>query len=478
MQSICWTWLLRRRAMRPEKKFFAAINFNRSNLFAFTLLLGAVCISYANSFGGAFQFDDFNVIVNNPRVHSWSAWWMDLRHGIRPLLKFTYTADWTMDLGVAGFHLSNVLLHLCNTWLVWVLTRHFAANHQALRALPALPLLAALLFAVHPVHSEAVTYICGRSSALMTLFYLGGLLFYVAGKMHDKQFYLHVLAPLCMLFALGVKETAVTFPAALLLWELYSGGSIKSALRVQWSSWLLLLAAAIFFVVHAGYLAQVETSAGLNSLQGNLATQTMAFAYLLRQWLFPLWLNIDPDLHVAHSFAGLLPQATLLPAVILAMLLTWHRRPWLSFALAWMLLQLFPLYVFLPRLDVANERQLYLASWPLALAFMAELSLWLRPATLKLSVALLLLAMASLTLLRNQDFRSEISLWEATVQRSPGKARVQNNLGYAYMLGGRAEEARAAFTSALQLDPNYYQARYNLLRLNEAAEAELGNTKN
>jgi Flp pilus assembly protein TadD len=83
------------------------------------------------------------------------------------------------------------------------------------------------------------------------------------------------------------------------------------------------------------------------------------------------------------------------------------------------------------------------------------------------SVALLLVVLVSLTVLRNQDFYSEIALWQATAQHSPNKARVQNNLGYACMQAGRTEEARAAFASALQRDPNYYQARYNLLRLDE-----------
>lgn len=453
--------------MRPDTWFF------RSPLLSVSLLLCAVVIVYANSLWGAFQFDDFNVIVNNPRIHSWPAWWLDLQHGIRPLLKLSYTFDWSMGLGAAVFHLTNVLIHLCNTLLGWLLTRRFAENHPALKAQPALPLLAGLLFAVHPVHTEAVTYVCGRSSALMTLFYLLGMLAYVEGKAQGNRMYLHLLTPLCMLLALGVKETAVTFPAALLLWELYSGGGVKTAWRKQWSSWLLLVASALFFLLHGGYLHLVTNSAGMNSLYGNLATQTMAFAYLLRQWLLPLWLNVDPDLRVLHDFSGLLPQIITVTAATVLIPLGFSRRPWLSFALAWALLQLAPLYLFLPRMDVANERQLYLASWPLALAIVAELSLWLRPRVFSLSMLLLLVFFASLTVLRNQDFRSELSLWQATVQYSPDKARVQNNLGYAYMLAGRTGEARAAFTTALQLDPKYYQARYNLLRLNEqGAESE------
>lgn len=449
--------------MRPEGKFY------HSNLFAVVLLLGAVCITYANALRGAFQFDDFNVIVNNPRVHSWSAWWLDVQHGIRPLLKFTYTLDWTLGQGVVGFHLTNIAIHLCNTLLVWLLSRHFVFNFSALKAQPALPLIAALLFAVHPAHSEAISYICGRSIALMTLFYLAGLLAYIAGKAQGNKLYLHLLTPLCMVLALGVKETAVTFPFALLLWELYSGGSLKSALRNQWSSWVLLLASAMFFLLHDGYWALVENSAGLNSLSVNLATQTMAFVYLLRQWLLPLWLNIDPDLRVVRDFSGLLLQLIVLAIVFVLMLLTVRRRPWLSFALAWTILQLFPLYLLLPRIDVANDRQLYLVTWPLALALVAELSLWLNPQICKLSIVLMLFVLASLTVLRNQDYRNELALWQATAMLSPDKARVQNNLGYAYMLEGRAEEARLAFAATLQRDPLYYQARYNLLRLDDQA---------
>ncbi len=109
--------------MRPEQ------GINPVTLRSIFLLLCAIVLAYANSFWGAFQFDDFNVIVNNPRVHAWPAWWLDIQHGIRPLLKFTYTFDWFVGLGVAGFHLTNVLIHLCNTLLVWMLSRHFVASH-------------------------------------------------------------------------------------------------------------------------------------------------------------------------------------------------------------------------------------------------------------------------------------------------------------------------------------------------------------
>jgi protein O-mannosyl-transferase len=457
--------------MHPEQNSIAALNAQPLRVVA--LIFCSVLVAYANSFAGVFQFDDFNVIVNNANVHSWSAWWQDAPRGIRPLLKFTYTLDWTLGRGELPYHFTNVLIHLCNTVLVWLLSRHFMAHHPALKDQSVLPLLVTLLFAVHPAHTEAVTYICGRSSALMTLFYLAGMLMYIHGKAQNSQFFLHLLTPLCMLLALGVKETAVTFPAALLLWEIYNGGKLKSALRYQWSSWVLLLLSAIFFVLHDGYLAQMKISAGFNSLQENLAMQPLALAYLLRQWLFPVWLNIDPDLQVAHGFAGLLPQTGILIFCIYLIIFSFNKRPWLSFGLVWAILHLLPLYLFLPRIDVANDRQLYLVSWPLVLAVVAELSLLMSAKIFRLAIALLMLVLLGLTVMRNQQYQSEISLWEATARYSPNKARVQNNLGYAYMLAGRAEEARSAFATALQHDPKYYQARYNLFRL-DVQEAAVG----
>lgn len=458
MQSICWIWRLLRHGMLPESG-------TKNTLQVSLLLLCIVIFAYANSFAGVFQFDDFNVIVNNPRVHAWPVWWRDLQHGIRPLLKFTYTVDWTAGLGVTGYHLTNMLIHFCNSLLVWALSRHFLEMHSASHGLKILPILTAILFAIHPVHTEAVSYICGRSSALMSLFYLAGLLLYIFGKANQSKLYLHVLVPLCMLLALGVKETAVTFPAGLLLWELYHGGSIKSALRQQWSSWLLLLASAIFFLLHDGYGSMMQHSVHLNSFVGNIATQLLALVYLLRQWFLPLWLNIDPDLPLLQGFAGMAPHLVILTVLIGTMLWSRRQRPWLSFALAWMLLHLIPLYLVLPRMDVANDRQLYLASWPLALALLVEMSLWLQQKAFFWSTAFLFIILLSLTVLRNQQFHTEIALWEATVKLSPDKARVQNNLGYAYMMSGRNDEARLALTQALRLDPEYFQARFNLQKL-------------
>lgn len=427
-----------------------------------------VVVCYANALTGDFQFDDYKVIVDNPGVHSWAAWGEQLGHGIRPLLKLSYTLNWTSGWGVAGFHAVNVLIHLCNVLLVFGLARAFVRAQPASARLHPVPLLSALLFAVHPAHTEAVTYVCGRSSSLMALFYLAGLLAYAraSGAAWQQKVGRYGLTPLLFLAALGVKETAVTFPFALLLWEWCTGGTARSALQKQWPVWGGWLVAAGLFLFSDSYLSQMQRSVEFNSLQGNAATQVSALVYLMRQWAMPLWLNIDPDLPLLHDFAG-----TGLKLLVLALALAgagacWRSRPWLIFALVWVLLQLVALYLFLPRLDIANDRQLYLADWPLFLALSAEMALVWTSRPVRIGALALVLALGGLTVLRNPVYRDEITLWENTVVQSPDKARVHNNLGYAYHLSGRDTEARREFTRALAIDPSHIKARYNLERLN------------
>ena len=456
MRWIYSTLLSTVRAIRPE---------SRATVLLWLTL--AVIIGYANVLGSPFQFDDYNVIVNEEQVHSWANWFASLGNGIRPLLKFSYTLNWTMDTGVAGFHLTNLLIHLANAYLVYSLAQAFTQQQWQRDSLRHVPLLTALLFAVHPVNTEAVSYICGRSASLMTLFYLAALLSYVIGRTRDSRLHMYVVTPLLFILALAVKETAMTFPLALLLWELGCGGRWKSAFKPQWPVWAVSGIAVLFFIFSNSYFTQMQRSAEFNGLVGNIATQLSGFAWLLRQWALPLWLNIDPDLPLRTSFSGTMWPILLLITLSVLMLACWRRRPWLGFALAWAMLQLLPLYLFLPRLDIANERQLYLAGWPLLLALSIELSLWLNSRVFRVVAAAILLSLTSLTILRNQVYASEISLWQDAALKSPDKARVHNNLGYAYLLAQRTDDARREFAAALELDPNHFRARYNLERLDD-----------
>lgn len=434
-----------------------------------TGLTGAALLAYGNSFQGAFQFDDFQVIVYNPAVHSFAAWVSDAATGIRPVLKFTYMLNWALGAGVFGFHLANFLLHAANACLLYLLALSFFEGHPPPRHAAAFS--AALLFALHPAGTEAVTYICGRSTSLMATFYLGSLLTYAYGRRTGAKRF-SIVSLLLFILALLAKETAATLPLALLLWERSRPSPARwgQVLKIQAQHWVVLAVLACGALLHRGYFKLLAYSLDIRGIQENLFTQINGVFYLASRLILLPALNIDPDLPVLTSWNAILAAEAAVLAILLALgPLLLRSRPALGFGLIWFFLQLLPTNSFIPRLDVANDRQLYLSSWGLFLALSAELehaASYLRwRMAVPAAMAVLALVLGFFTVERNRVYGSEVALWQDTARKSPGKARAHNNLGYAYYLAGRHVEAREEYLAALRLKPGSELTRNNLLQL-------------
>jgi tetratricopeptide (TPR) repeat protein len=414
-----------------------------------SLLLLAALAAYAGAFGGSFQFDDFNVIVRQPAVHSLAAWW-DSMPGIRPLLKLSYALSWTAGGGsTIAFHVLNIALHAANVLLVAAvledLWRRIGIPDAAFAAFAG-----ALLFALHPANTEAVTYISGRSSSMMAFFYLASVLAYLRGAPRW-------LSPALFAAALATKEVAVTLPFALLLCDALDPKR-GFDLRRQLPHWLMLGAGIFLMAALPRYREMLEASLALRSFGEQFELQVAAIARHVGVLILAVPPNIDPQVAPLPAAAGFAVLAAI--AVGFALL---RAQPWFALALLWFFLHLAPTNSLLPRLDAVNDRQLYLASiGPLALAGVALA--WLPRARLLLLIAMALL-LGTGTVLRNQDYRSEAALWSDTVRQSPGSARAWNNLGYALQLEGRREEACTAYARSLGLDAGYLQARLNALEL-------------
>ena len=411
------------------------------------LVAAAVALAYLNSFAGVFQFDDFKVIVANPAVHSLAAWRDDLAGGIRPLLKLSYALNWMAGPGEAGFHAFNLAVHVVNTmmvlWLVGRLTNDRAAA-----------VVAALLFGLHPAQTEAVTYVSGRSASLMAAFYLGGLCAYAAGH--------RIFSVALFALAMMVKEVAITFPLALLLWD-------RSISRRQAVHWALAIAAVAVLVVHPLYGTRLMPALDLDSVRSNVLSQIDAITYLVLRLVRIYPLDIDPDLRFATEWnLTLVIEAVLLAGLALAAVLSRKRRPWWALAAAWFAIHLLPTNSLLPRPDLANDRHLYLACIGPFAAVGIEVAraLAARPRAWA-AVAAVALLLAAATALRNRDYASEVALWEQTATVSPLKPRAFNNLGVAYEQAGRYDLAEAAYREALRLHPGYDLAGANLTRLTQ-----------
>ena len=443
----------------------------RSDTTRMAMLVVAVLLAYFNALGAAFQFDDYNVIVNNPAVHSLDAWALSMP-GIRPLLKFSYAMNWTLNAAPFGFHLFNIVVHAVNTVLVYRLLGALCAPDRDVAQWA--PFVAALLFALHPVQTEAVAYVSGRSVSLMSFFYLGSVLAWLRANDAEDGTPLRVLSAVLFGAALLVKEMAVALPLALLLVDAVSRQRMevsRTVSRLRWHAFVLVVALGAF-VASATYRSFLDISLSTRGIADNLLTQVNAMGYLAVQLLLPWGMNVDPDLPVITGMTiSLLFGMGAIGAIVWIGWRSLRQRPWLAFAILWFFLQLLPTNSIIARLDIANDRQLYLAAiGPFFAVGMAVDALacgrarrWAFAA-----IGVVLLVLATATVQRNQVYASAIAFWEDTLEKSPRKARVANNLGFAYQQAGRVSEARLAYEQAIELDPDYWRARINLEVLESA----------
>lgn len=433
----------------------------------FALLALAVAAVYTPSLSASFQFDDWWSIVDNPSVHSLAAWWQSLP-GIRPLLKLSHAMNWSLSPAPWGFRLVNVALHAGNAVLLMALMQRWLARLVPTQAHVAPAALAvALLFALHPVATEAVTYLSGRSITLMATFYLASLLALSVAQDSRRAARWRLLSALLFALALGVRESAVTLPLVWLLYARCRGDGWREALAPLRAHALVLGLAMLAGALTPGYHSFFGWSLQTRDLASQWRGQLEAHAYLLTGPLPGLRLNIDPDLRVPGALAA--RHVALLVLALALAALSWQRRkawPWLAFGLGWYVLQLAPSNSLLPRFDLGNDRHLYLALVGPAIVLVVAL-VHLHHKAFVMVMTLLLVGLGGATVLRNHDYRSELALWETTVGQSPGKARPWLNLGYARQLAGDDAGALAAYRCALTREPGKArdQAAVNLATL-------------
>jgi tetratricopeptide (TPR) repeat protein len=446
-------------------------------LIALCLLTIAV---YLGAFRGAFHYDDSLTILENPHLESLQTFVAHLDHMVRPVLYVTFLLDRSLfGLDPAGYHLLNLLLHLGSGLLIYrILSSAVMDKHSPV------PSWTALLFLIHPIATETVTYISGRASGLMAFFYLLAFFLYLkASEQSDtgarRRLYLSGSVA-SFLLAIGSKETAVTFPLALLLWDLlirrHRGVSLRARiLSGHLPFWIVLFLAAAWAFHHPRYTALAEFSFTIRPFGEHLLSELHVMAYAVTLLFTPWNQNFDHDLPVFHSLTQWpLPLDLLtLAAVAVGIFFSARRLPLVAFGLSWFLIQLLPTSL-IPRNDLMSERNLYLPAIGLLLAIVAlgsHLVQWLltivrRPALVRIGSSVLatgvIAALCFFTYERNLLYEDRLLLWSDAVRKSPNKARPHNNLGYAYALRDDWDHAIKEFRTAARLDPDFILAQQNL----------------
>jgi len=441
--------------------------------------------TYLPSLRASFQFDDWQSVLGDARVASLHAWWQSMP-GMRALLKLTYALNHEVcgeacrepseaaNAGVAGFRAANILIHALNAALMSMLAQKLARRLGGAdgRSAALVGAVTALVFALHPVQTETVTYVAGRSGALAAAGALGSLLLWLRGREAGAGRLWLPLSALSFLAALGGKETAAVLPLGMALC-LFAEPRKPRLRDFAFPLSLVALEAALLAAAWSrlpyGYL--LDTSLGARGPLANLAAQSHGIFWLVGQMFDWSRLNADPMLAPSASWTpGAVLRAAALGAALLAGLLSLRRRPVPAFAVLWFFLWLAPTNSLVARLDVANDRQLYLAlagpAWLLGhgIARLGRESVarGRTPRGAAAATLALALALALGTASRNRVYATETTFWGDVVAKSPHNARAWNNLGYAEATACRPGRAAAAFREAARRDPDYPQPRVNL----------------
>ena len=424
---------------------------------AAALFAALTAVVYANAFRGLFHLDDVGILAD-ARLASVAAYVRHVPGMIRPALRFSFLVDRALwGANPAGYHLLNVLLHLGSVIFFYATALRLTGERG-----PAL--LASLLFLVHPIATETVTYVSGRASGLMAFFYLAALYCYVRGW--------RALALTCFLLSLLSKEIALTFPLALLLVDgvarQRSGSELRLGIRrFHLPFWAVSAVFLLAAVLTPRYVYLFHVSREIRPMAANLLMQVDVVAYALSLFVVPGRLSIEHDLGgpaLAWPAAG----SILLIVSLLTLAAACRRRsPVAAFGLLWFFLQILPTNSVLARYDLLSERNLYLAAPGLflAVASLAAASLPARTGRFVArggSVAVVAL-LAVATIDRNALYATSVEFWADASRKAPSKARPHVNLGYAYYAAGDFDSAIVEFRRALALDRDDPVAQADLL---------------
>jgi protein O-mannosyl-transferase len=467
----------------PPFKRDAHPRFDPPALTSFVALIALIVLTalvYLNSLSGPFQFDDYAVVATDSAAHGWTAWWDTLVQRIRPLLKASYVA--THQLGgwlghaTVGHHLGSLLIHLTVVGLAWRLALVLAASFgMSLDMAQRAALGCAGVVALHPLATEAVTYITGRSVSLGMLFILVAALAQMRAGGADialsRLFAWRVAAVTAFAAALLARETCIVLPAMLMLLE-WGRGDAEGVPFTAPRFWIALRRTAVLWIMAAIVLALISGHRRYGPLlelstliaQGRVESPSLLLAleYFASHLFMLAPQSIDPA--VQPEYMGTVHRVFATLAAVVALVLAWQgksSRPWWLITIGWVVLTLAPLYLVPIRHDGVAERHFYPALWGIGFAFSCEIATHGRRVVVLATAAVAALIFSIATVMRNADYSSEVALWEATARAPQARPRAFHNLGVAYLGERRWAEARTAFEHALALDPGYAKAREN-----------------
>jgi protein O-mannosyl-transferase len=436
------------------------------------LLLAVVALVYGNTLGNGFTMDDGIYVLQNPQVTHASVHALFSPHKLsnvfRPVTFASFALNWRLGGGRPfSFHLFNLLLHAGATLLLYLLLESVLGASPPAKAIA---FTAALVFAVHPLHTEAVSSIVGRAEVLAATFLFAAWILHL----HDQQ----IAALICFVLALLSKESAVIFLPLLLVGD-YARGKWKPWLRYALIAGITFVYLGLLWKIQGGRFGQVTISQLDNPLVVIPARWRILNA-LRVQWkyaalhLFPAKLSCDYSFNTIPIYLdwrhALLAWGATFAVVSAWIWAAWKKQSGLVLAGG--------LYVggfavtaniLMATGTIMGERLAYLPSAGFCLLVALGWN-WLQGRQRRVALAALTAVLAAFgmrTMLRNQDWQNNLTLYSAGVRVSPNSAKMHGNLGGEYMASAQWDMAVTEFQTALQILPDYPDvlASYGLLEI-------------
>ncbi|RLB98343.1 MAG: hypothetical protein DRH90_22030 [Deltaproteobacteria bacterium] len=473
------------------------------------ILLFLVLLAYSNTFHASWHLDDITNILDNKNVHvstlSFSDWAKSIRapftdpnnpkpglSGLyRPVVMLTFALNWYLGKAdVVGYHLFNIAIHCVSSWLLYLTILNLLKTPNLLGRYQGAELriafLATAIWALHPIQTQAITYIVQRMASLAALFYLSAIFLFVKGRKTQAPvprgcFWGGCL--LCFLLAVGSKQNAVTLPAALLLIEIifYRKPDFWRQGKTKWTVVGGVVGLVILYVLLLFYWQTDPMStliAGYEkrpfTMIERLLTETRVSLFYLYQLLYPVpgQFSILHDFSLSTSLLEPWTTSVAIAAILMLILFAVYnirRKPLLSFAVFFFFLghsvesTIFPL-------ELVFEHRNYLPSLflflPVASGMTSLVDTFRDKSTLVYRmlmglVPVLVIALGLGCYTRNMVWATEKTLWQDAMQKAPSLARPYQNVAMALEREQNLEIAIKLYRKALDLqDPEPKLSRF------------------
>jgi protein O-mannosyl-transferase len=465
------------------------LNFSKlfhNQFFQIAVIVILTLIAYSNIFNNQFLGDDPDFIVNWSQIKTWQNIPQLLlgkvpptHQGVyRPIRSLFYLlTQQVFGQNVFFYHLFSILIHLSCTIAVYFLIKKLFKTDL-------LAFFTGLLFGLHPIHTEAITFITTSFDEIGVLFLLLSFIFYLDSK--KVSYYL--LSIFFAFLAFFTYEMTLVLPLLLICYHFFLDKKKLKSFKIFWQIFPYLFLTGSYFFIRI-FLLKIEA-------RGDYLADNFLISLILSLKTLPIYftktiwpINLSVDHQIAEGvFAYNLPQyieplvknwslfdtsaifyLILLSAFLYAIFKYRIKYSIICFGSLWFLIGLLPVMNFFPGYLVMFEKYTYLASVGFCLSLSFLLISFLKNKKFQtptlIFLILILIFYSTLTFLRNKDWQSEISIWEKTAKQSPKNGLVFFKLGTAYQQEELTKKAQDAYQKAIGLNPQMPFAYTNLASL-------------